>query len=379
MAIRDNLEARGLRQAQSNPRRSVADLDVLFRQKRKPHIHVSSAIVDFDLAASVLQSDVVLCAHAEVPRSVKDFKAARSGLHMTGELRKCQIGAPRNESHALRHFVGADRAVKFAVDSKTAGCTRYVDVPAVARNLDVAIGIGNFDITFLRVDIDVSSRPANLYIAGAIRHADRPPHLGNRDVAFLIPDRQRSLLRHRHVKIQADARVASAGFSRPDFVAVAILHDFNANPISKLLSFALIPGLGILLAHNPNLRIVRRAYADVAAAVAYRNARVHGNGLGGDVQVKGKTVSPLPNVAGEIFPEVIDGNHDSEKTEKSDYKKNFASCNLRRARIASAARLHPFLQFNPAPQNQNERPRVPDHLRNTDILVVVKEQQHSNK
>jgi len=47
---------------------------------------------------------------------------------------------------------------------------------------------------FLRVDIDVSSRPANLYIAGAIRHADRPPHLGNRDVAFLIPDRQRSPL-----------------------------------------------------------------------------------------------------------------------------------------------------------------------------------------
>jgi len=66
---------------------------------------------------------------------------------------------------------------------------------------------------------------------------------------------------------------------------------------------------------------------------AYRNARVHGTALGRR-PVKGKTVSPLPNVAGEIFPEVIDGNHDSEKTEKSDYKKNFASCNLRLSSIS---------------------------------------------
>src|SRR6267154_3282145 len=356
MAIRDNLEARRLRQTQSNPCRSVADFDVLFRQKRKPHIHVSSAIVDFDLATCVLQRDVVLRAHAEIPWSVKDFKAARSGFHMTGELRECQIGAPRNESHALRHFVGADRSVKFAVDSKTAGCTGHVDVPAVAGNLDVAIGIGNFDVTFPRVNIDIPGRPANLYIAGAIRHADRPPHVGNRDVAFLIPDRQRSLLRHRHVKIQADARVTSAGFGAPDFVAVAILHDFNANPISELLSIALIPGFGILLAHNPNLRIVRGAYADVAAAVAYGNARVCGNGFGCDLQVKLKAISPSPQATGEFSLANVNGDDHSEKREKPQNQKNLTRSYLRRSRIPGSAGSHALIELDCSPKNQDQRP-----------------------
>src|SRR5258708_1247442 len=88
MAVRDNFEAGGFRQAQGNPCRSIIDFDVFFRQKRKPHIHVSSAIVDLDLAACVLQRDVVLRPYAEVSRRVKDFKAARSGFHRTGELRK---------------------------------------------------------------------------------------------------------------------------------------------------------------------------------------------------------------------------------------------------------------------------------------------------
>src|SRR5258708_39079612 len=192
MAIRDNLEARRLRQTQSNPCRSVADFDVLFRQKRKPHIHVSSAIIDFDLAACVLQRDVVLCAHAEVPRSIKDFKAARSSLHMTDELRKRQIGAPRNEAHAFRHFVRSDGAVKFAVDSKSTGRARYIDVPAMPRNLDVSIGVGNFDVTFLGVDIDISSRSANLYVARAVRHAHWPPHTAPPYLPLPIPTRKRT-------------------------------------------------------------------------------------------------------------------------------------------------------------------------------------------
>src|SRR5712664_970682 len=128
-----------------------------------------------------------------------------------------------------------------------------------------------------------------------------------------------------------------------DFIAVTILHNLDAYAVSSLLGVVLVPGLCILLAGNPNLGLVRRAHADVAAAVVYRDARIPGNVLRRDVQVKVKAVSPLPNMAWEIFPGIVNGKHDAEKTEKSQYKKNFASGNFRRARIAGAASCHPFI------------------------------------
>jgi hypothetical protein len=82
-------------------------------------------------------------------------------------------------------------------------------------------------------------------------------------------------------------------------------------------------------------------------------------------------------VAWEVFPEEVHRNHDAEKTEESKYKKDFAAGNSRCAWIAGAARRHPFIQFNRAPKNQNERPPVPDHFANADAPVVVKEQQQS--
>src|SRR5207245_10929291 len=94
-----------------------------------------------------------------------------------------------------------------------------------------------------------------------------------------------------------------------------------------------------------------------------------------DVQIKVNLVSPLPHVAEEMFPGVVNGNDDAEKGEKSQHKKNFASGNLRRTRIAGAARRHPFIQLDSAPKNQNQRPPVPNHFADTDSPVVVKEQQ----
>ena len=94
MAIGENLKARGFGQAKRNSRGRIVDLDVVFRRSREANFNVSSAIVHIDLAAGVLQRDVVLRAHAEVPGSVKDFEVAWAGLHMAGELRECQIGAP---------------------------------------------------------------------------------------------------------------------------------------------------------------------------------------------------------------------------------------------------------------------------------------------
>src|SRR5260370_13228435 len=115
--------------------------------------------------------------------------------------------------------------------------------------------------------------------------------------------------------MEADPRVAGDVARGMDFVAVAILDDLDANTIGSLLGIALVPGLCILLARNTNLRLVRRTHADIAAAIVYCDAGIPGNFLGRDVQVTVKIVSPLPNVAWEVFPAVVNGNHDAEKTE----------------------------------------------------------------
>src|ERR1700720_1177357 len=110
-----------------------------------------------------------------------------------------------------------------------------------------------------------------------------------------------------------------------DFVAVAILHDFDATVRGSLLGVVLVPGLGIFFAGNSNLSVVRRTHGNVAAVVAYRNARIHGNGFGRDLKVEAKTIYPLPKVTGDIFPQGFNANHYAKKTEKSQHEKNFAS------------------------------------------------------
>src|SRR6266446_9485770 len=172
----------------------------------------------------------------------------------------------------------------------------------MAGNLDVALCVGNFDVALPGIDTDVARRVANLDVTYAVRHVYGLRHVRDGDVAFLVPDRQRGLLRNRHVKIQADARFA-LGYPRwTYFVTVAILHDFDANALGNLLGIVLVPGIGLLLAGDSNLRVVRRTHADVAASVADRDAGIRGNGFGRDFQVEIKTISPLPNVTGEIFP-----------------------------------------------------------------------------
>ena len=128
-----------------------------------------------------------------------------------------------------------------------------------------------------------------------------------------------------------------------DFVAVAIPRDFDPHAIGNMLGIVLVPGLRIFLPGDSNLRLVRRTHVNVAAAVAYCDAGIRGNGFGRDLQVKVKIVSPFTNVAGEIFPAVLHGNHYAKKAEQPQNKKNLAPSNLRRAWIAGAAGSHPFL------------------------------------
>src|SRR6266850_644231 len=334
MAVRDDVEAGGFRQAQRNPRGSIADFDVFLRQKRKPHIHVATAIVNFDFAAGVFQRDVVLCAKVQVAGGVKNLQVAGTGLHVSGKLREREVGAPRDKPYSLCDFVRANRPVEFAVDGQSARRTRYVDFPAVPCDLDVAFRVGNLDVALPRINADVSAGAANLDVTHAICHTDGLRHVRHRDVTLLVSNRQRSLLRNRHVQIEADSRVAYALPCRPDFIAVAILDNFDANAIGKLLGIALIPGLGIFLTGSSNLRVVRWAHADVSSTVSNRDAGIRGNGLGRDVQFELKTVSPLPDMAWKIFSSEVHSDNDAKQAKQSQNKEDFARGNRRSSLIA---------------------------------------------
>src|SRR5882762_5938099 len=145
-----------------------------------------------------------------------------------------------------------------------------------------------------------------------------------------------------------------------DFITVTILHNLDAYAVSSLLGVVLVPGLCILLAGNPNLGLVRRAHADVAAAVVYRDARIPGNLLRRDVQVKVKAVSPLPNVAREIFPSVVNANHDAEENEKSQHKK---SCSAPAAPVSPHPTRRRAIGYRQG--RRGYRGRVLDPIRNS--------------
>ena len=84
-------------------------------------------------------------------------------------------------------------------------------------------------------------------------------------------------------------------------------------------------------------------------------------------------------MTGDIFPAVVNGNHYAKKNEQSQNKKNLAPGNRRRVLIPRAGRRHAFIQFGRAPENQNQRPPMSEHIDNAEAPIVVKEQQQSNE
>src|SRR5260370_25659951 len=92
---------------------------------------------------------------------------------------------------------------------------------------------------------------------------------------------------------------------RVDFVAVTILYDFDASATRCLLGIVLVPDFGFLLARDSNLCFVRRAHADVAAAVADRDAGIGGEDFWGDPPVPVQTLCPIPHRTAKILPLLV--------------------------------------------------------------------------
>src|SRR5713226_824482 len=128
-----------------------------------------------------------------------------------------------------------------------------------------------------------------------------------------------------------------------DLVCRLLLEKKKDSAILCLLRIPLFPGLGVLLARDTNLCLVRRAHADVAAAVADRDARIRRNGFWRNLQVEVKSVSPIRNVTGDMPTAVVRGNYNAKKAKESQNKKNLARGNPRRACIAGASCSHAFI------------------------------------
>src|SRR5260370_33807743 len=126
----------------------------------------------------------------------------------------------------------------------------------MAGILHIALRVGNLDVSLAGVAAGVAAGFANLDVACAARHVYGLGHVGDGNVAFFAADGYRGFFRNRYVKVHADARIPRIPGGWTNFVAVAILHDFDAGAIRYLLRVVPVPRPGILLARNSYLSFI---------------------------------------------------------------------------------------------------------------------------
>src|SRR4029077_21236282 len=141
----------------------------------------------------------------------------------------------------------ADRPHEFPVDREVAGGVDHLDTVPASGNLDVPFGPGNFRVPSLHINGDVASRVAYFDVAVWSVDRNRPGHVGNRDVTFIVAHRHRGLARHYHVHVHADPRITAPHAAGPHFVAVPILDDLDGNALGGPPRFALVPAAHALL------------------------------------------------------------------------------------------------------------------------------------
>jgi hypothetical protein len=117
VAVGEDIEARGLGNSQRNAGVSVGDIDVFLGRGREAQLDVAIAVVDLYFAGGVLDGHgIAVGAQCDVSRRIDNLEIAGSCFHVAGERSKREIGALRDEAKAFGDFVGADRAVEFAVE-----------------------------------------------------------------------------------------------------------------------------------------------------------------------------------------------------------------------------------------------------------------------
>src|SRR5580704_17576167 len=230
VAVGEDVEAGGLWKGERDAGVGIRDFDVGFRRGREAECDVAVAVVDFYLAGGIFYGHrIAIGAESDVSRRIHDFEIAGAGFHVAGEGSKSEIGALGNEAEAFGNFVGADGAVKFAVECETAGGRGNVDLPALSRNFYVAFSVCDFHVAFVHFDGDIAGGVANFDVATGAGDGNRGRHIGDGDLTFFVSNSDSGFPRDLDIHVYGDAAVAGAHAGGMDFVAVAILNDFNGN------------------------------------------------------------------------------------------------------------------------------------------------------
>src|ERR1700686_2114104 len=187
MAVRRDIETGRGGQAQRNHRVGIGDIDVVFGRGRESQFDGAVAILDFRFATDIFDVDVVTIGpQLQISRRIGNFQIAGAQFQMPAELSEGQIAAPRNITNAPGNLVGADGAVEFSVDGKTAGRGGNVHFATFAGQLDIALSVGNFYVAVAHVDGDVAGGTANVHITVVIVDGHRTGNIGNNDVTFFV-------------------------------------------------------------------------------------------------------------------------------------------------------------------------------------------------
>ena len=249
----------------------------------------------------------------------------------------------------------------------------------MSGNLHVALGVRHFDVALAGIDGDVSGGVAHLNVSPGRTDNHRLVHVGHGHIAALAANVERSFFRHRNVQIQAGARIA-AGIHGTNFVAVAVLGDFNGNSGGQSLCLCLAPSLDALLAIDADLRFIGGVYADVAATVANRDAGICKNGKRFHVKVKIESVTPSGELIDrKLVLDEVDARDSAKQAKKSQNQENLPGRDRRSARLAGTAGHGAFIELNRAPKDNEQRPPIAKQVADIQAAIVVHQKKQADK
>ncbi len=183
----------------------------------------------------------------------------------------------------------------------------------------------------MHFDGDVAGGVANFDIAARAGDGNGSAHVGDGDVAPIVANRDGSFRGNLDVHVDRDAAVAGADASGMDFVAVAILNDFDGDRAGAALGVFFVPAAQVLLSRDTDFGSVCGANGNVATTSANDNAGVGRHGFGYDIKVKGIGVAhtmdarPISRTSFGFNNVYADNNADEH--EHPDNKKDFAGSN----------------------------------------------------
>jgi hypothetical protein len=73
-----------------------------------------------------------------------------------------------------------------------------------------------------------------------------------------------------------------------------------------------------------------------------------------------------------VLPTVVNGDNDPKKRQQAQNEDDFPATDTSRCNVPGAGSCRAFIEFNGAPEDENERPPVGEHMPDAEAAIVVK-------